>query len=298
MTALSPTQHRLGIAAMVLCTLLWSMAGVVTRLSDVSNGWESTFWRSLFCAAFVAAAMLLRDGAGALRKLGAMGWTGTGSALCWAAMFTFFMLALSRTTVANVLVMMATQPFLAAIAGRLLLGERVPARTWLAMLAAGAGIAVMFADALDAGNAAGSMLALVVPVASVANILLLKRSGARVDLVPALLLGGLLSAILALPAALPFSAGAKDIALFGAFQLALPCALFAAYAVKRLPAAEIGLLALLELLLGPVWAWLGSGERPGAVALAGGAAVLAALALNEAVGLYAERRRTGGRDAA
>lgn len=297
MTALSPTQHRLGIAAMLLCTLLWSTAGVVTRWSEVSNGWEATFWRSLFCAVFVGAAMLLRGGAGALRKLGVMGWAGAGSVLCWAAMFTFFMLALSRTTVANVLVMMATQPFLAAIAGWLLLGERVPARTWLAMLAAGAGIAVMFADALDTGSAAGSLLALVVPVASVANILLLKRSGTRVDLVPALVLGGLLSVILTAPAALPFTAGPRDLALFallGAFQLALPCALFAAYAVKRLSAAEIGLLSLLEILLGPIWAWLGSGERPGDLALAGGALVLAALALNEAVGLHAQRRRAGG----
>lgn len=278
---------------MLLCTLLWSSAGVVTRWSAVSNGWETTFWRSLICALLLAAAMLARERGGMLRKLGAMGWAGTASALCWAVMFIFFMLALSRTTVANVLVMMATQPFLAAIAGRLLLRERVPARTWAAMLAAGAGIAVMFADALETGNAAGSLLALAVPVASVVNMMILKRSGARVDLVPALLLGAILSVLITLPAALPFSAGARDLALLallGAFQLAIPCTLYAAYVVKRLSAAELGLLSLLELLCGPLWVWLAVGEQPGALALAGGAVVLAALTINEAVGLYAERR--------
>ena len=295
MTADQISRHRLGIAAMLLCTLLWSTAGVVTRLSDVSNGWETTFWRSLFCVLFVGGAMLIRDPVHAMRKIGAMGWAGAVSALCWTAMFTFFMLALSRTTVANVLVMMATQPFLAAIAGWLLLGERVPARTWIAMLCAGAGIAMMFADAMDTGNAEGSLLALMVPVASVINLMLLKRTGARVDLVPALLLGAILSLFVTVAYALPFTAGAKDLALYaflGAFQLAIPCTLFASFVVKRLSAAEIGLLSLLELILGPTWAWLGSGENPGVAAITGGAVVITALAVNEAIGLYSERTRS------
>ena len=294
MTSDQIARHRLGIAAMLLCTLLWSTAGVVTRLSDVSNGWETTFWRSLFCVLFVGGLMIIRDGAGTVQKLRAMGWAGIASALCWAAMFIFFMVSLSRTTVANVLVMMATQPFLAAIAGWLLLGERVPARTWIAMLCAGAGIATMFADAMETGNAQGSLLALVVPVASVTNLMLLKRTGARVDLVPAFLLGAILSVLITAVLAVPFTAGARDLALFaflGAFQLAVPCTLFASFVVKRLSAAEIGLLSLLELILGPIWAWLGSGENPGTAAIAGGAVVIAALAVNEAVGLYAERRR-------
>lgn len=279
---------------MLLCAVLWSSAGVVTRLSSVSNGWEATFWRSLFCVVFVGGAMLILNPSGALRKIGAMGWIGAASALCWSAMFVFFMLALSHTTVANVLVMMATQPFLAAVAGWLLLGERVPVRTWIAMLCAGAGVTMMFADAMDTGNAAGSLLALVVPVASVINLMLLKRTGARVDLVPALLLGAILSVFLTAALAVPFTAGAKDLALYaflGAFQLAIPCTLFASFVVKRLSAAEIGLLSLLELILGPLWAWLGSGENPGAAAIAGGAVVIAALAVNEAIGLYSERRR-------
>ena len=294
MTADPISRHRLGIAAMLLCSVLWSTAGVVTRLSDVTNGWETTFWRSLFCALFVGGAVLLRDRSDAFRKIGAMGWAGAASALCWAAMFIFFMVSLSRTTVANVLVMMATQPFLAAIAGRLLLGERVPVRTWIAMLCAGAGIATMFADAMDTGNAEGSLLALMVPVASVINLMLLKRTGARVDLVPAFLLGAILSVFITAALALPLTANAKDLALYaflGAFQLAIPCTLFASFVVKRLSAAEIGLLSLLELILGPIWAWLGSGENPGTAAIAGGAVVIAALAVNEAIGLYTERRR-------
>jgi drug/metabolite transporter (DMT)-like permease len=289
----TPAEHRVGIVVLVLCSVLWSTAGVATRFSSVTNGWEAAFWRSLFLGLVVAALMLAQHRAGALRALLAMGWPGFVSSLCWAAMFVCFMLALSLTSVANALFIMGVMPFFAAIAGRLFLGERVPARTWLAIAAAAAGIGVMFHDALRTGNLAGSLIALAIPVAAAANTVVVKRSGGKVDLVPALLAGALISVLVAWPQAGPFTATGRDLAIYGAlaaFQLALPCILLVRVVLPRLSAAEVGLLSLLEVVLGPLWVWLARGEEPGAAVILGGLIVLAALAINEGIALALERR--------
>ncbi|MCX7962849.1 MAG: DMT family transporter [Burkholderiales bacterium] len=293
MTPTSPSQHRFGIAVMVLCGVLWSTAGVAMRAASVTNGWEATFWRSLFLCGVVGAYLLARHRGQAPARLRSMGWHGAVSGVCWATMFTAFMLALSLTTVANTLVTMATMPFFAALAGRLFLGERIPPRTWAAMAAAAVGVAAMFHEAFASGTIAGSVVALAVPLAAAANTVTVKRARGQVDLVPALLVGGAISVALAAPFALPLSADARDLAIFAAlalFQLALPCALLVAVAMPRLSAAEIGLLSLLEVVLGPLWVWLAWREHPGSAALAGGAVVIAALAANEAIALWRERR--------
>ena len=176
-----------------------STAGLVTRASSVTNGWEAAFWRSLFLCAVIAALMLAQHRGGAARKL--VRWDGRWSSLARAAMLTCFMLALSLTTVANALLVFGVLPFCAAIAGRLFLGERVAAHTWLAIAGAAAGIGVMFHDSLRSGNVAGSLIALVVPVAAAANTVAVKLGRGRVDLVPALLLGAAISVLIAWPLA-------------------------------------------------------------------------------------------------
>jgi len=294
----SPREHRLGLAGMVLCTMLWSIAGLVTRHTAITNGFEVTFWRSLACAVCVAAYLAWRDGPrGVATSIVAAGWPGLVSGLMWAIMFTFFMLALTRTTVANTLVVSSLQPLFAALAGWLVLGERVPLRTWGAMVVAGGGIVVMFADAIGGGAVSGTLFALAVPVAAAANVILLKRTGSRVDFVPAVMVGGVISALVTLPVAWPLTASVHDVTLLGmlgAIQLALPCVFLAAWVVRRLTAAEVGLLALLEVLLGPILVWAALGERPSDLALVGSGIVFAALVANEAIGLVAERRTPAG----
>jgi drug/metabolite transporter (DMT)-like permease len=290
---LKPAGHRRGIAVLVLCTFLWSTAGVVTRATSVSNGWEAAFWRSLFLCMVIAALMIAQYRGGAARRLLSMGWPGLASSLAWAAMLTCFMLALSLTTVANALLMFGVLPLCAAIAGRLFLGERVAAHTWLAIACAATGIGVMFHGALGSGNFAGSLIALVVPVAAAANTVAVKLGRGRVDLVPALLLGGAISVLIAWPLAGPFSASPRDLALYGGlalFQLALPCILLVRVVLPRLSAAEVGLLSLLEIVLGPLWVWLALGEEPAGAVIAGGLVVLAAVAVNEGISLAMDRR--------
>ena len=278
---------------LVLCTFLWSSAGLVTRAATVTNGWEAAFWRSLFLCLVIGALLLVQHRGDAPRRLVSMGWPGLVSSLCWAMMFVCFMLALSLTTVANTLFIMGVMPLCAAVAGWLFLGERVPARTWLAIAAAAGGIGVMFHDALRTGNLAGSLIALAIPVAAAANTVAVKLGRGRVDLVPALLAGGTISVLVTWPLAMPFSASPKDLALYGAlavFQLALPCVLLVRVVLLRLSAAEIGLLSLLEVALGPLWVWLAWGEEPGAAVIAGGLVVLTALAANELLALAQSSR--------
>src|SRR2546427_8412438 len=168
---------------------------------------------------------------------------------------------------ANTLVVMSISPLLTVLLARLVLSDPVRMRTWLAAAAAGAGIAWMFGAGLSGQNArhlSGMLVALAIPFASAINVVTLRAAAGRLDLVPALVLGGAIACALSLPFALPFSATPRDLVLLGFlgfFQLGLPCMLVV-IASRSLLAPEIALLGLLEVVLGPLWAWLGAGEIP------------------------------------
>jgi drug/metabolite transporter (DMT)-like permease len=277
---------------MLLATLMWSIAGVVTRWLDGTAGFEMTFWRSAANAlALVVLLSWLRGPArlwGSLRAGGRALWL---SGLCWSVMFTAFMLALTLTTVANVLVTMALAPLFTALLARAALGHRLAARTWGAIVLAGAGIAWMYGQELQGGkHLLGTLVAVAVPVAAAINwtvIQSLRGKSEAPDMLPAVLIGALISAGVALPMAWPLHASLHDVgwlALLGVFQLAIPC-LISVVAARTLPAPEISLLALIEVVFGVAWAWLGANETPTAAVLGGGALVLVALAGNELLAL-------------
>ena len=288
---------------MVLVTLMWSIAGVVTRQLDSARAFEVTFWRSAFNALALVLLLLWWRGpwqlSHALKHGGRTLWL---SGVCWSVMFTAFMVALTLTTVANVLVTMAISPFLTALVARIALGHRLPARTWVAIVVAGLGISWMYGAEVAGGDPrhlAGVLVALCVPVAAAVNWTVIQHnargSGRAQDMLPAVLIGAVLSAALALSLALPVSASAHDIgllALLGVVQLAIPC-LIAVTLAQVLSAPEISLLALLEVVFGVAWAWIGAGETPSASVLGGGALVLAALVANEAGALRITRARQG-----
>lgn len=300
--------HRAALGSMLVVALLWSTAGVVTRHLEAARGFEITFFRSAFNAVSLLVLLSwlrgplpllhsLRDGGRAL-------WLSGG---CWCVMFTAFMIALTLTTVANVLVTMALAPLFTALAARVALDHRLAARTWAAVIAAGGGIAWMFGGQLVAGDPrhlVGIAVAVGVPVAAAVNWTLLQHlrdlpgdRASPVDLLPAVLLGALLSALLTLPLALPLAASRHDVLLLaglGLFQLAVPC-LMAVRAARVLSAPEVSLLALLEVVFGVTWAWLGAGESPGPRVLGGGLLVIGALALHELLALRGRRAAPGVR---
>ncbi len=294
MTQSRAMTHRQALITMVAVTFMWSLAGVVSRQLEAAGRLEVTFWRSAFNALALAAMLLAWKGrrwlVASVRGGGQALWL---SAACWAVMYTAFMVAIMITTVANVLVTMAIAPLLTAFTARIALGQRLPARTWAAIMAAGAGIAWMYGREIagDSRHVLGTLVAVCVPVAAAINWTLLQHAqrrpagadGQGVDLRAAVLLGALISAAATLPFSLPFAATGRDmalLALLGSVQLAIPC-LLAVQVAQVLKAPEISLLGLLEVVFGVLWVWLAGGERPSAPVLGGGLLVLAALAANE-----------------
>ena len=275
---------------MVLVTLMWSTAGVVTRHLESASSFEVTFWRSFFTVLSLLVILpffqgwtvfsRVRNGGGAL-------WL---SGVCWSVMFTAFMVALTLTTVANVLVTMAIGPLLTALMARIFIGHRVPSRTWLAIGLAGAGIAWMYGAQLDmASQLAGTLVALLVPIAAAGNWTVVQYSrshGQKIDLVPAVLVGAVISSLVTLPLSFPMVATPQDVgllAMLGLFQLAIPCVL-SVLCAGVLKAPEVSLLGLLEVIFGILLAWLGAGEVPGPNVLYGGVLVIISLAVNEVIG--------------
>ncbi len=275
---------------MVAVTLMWSVAGVVTRQLTETRGFEITFWRSFFTVLALLVIMPLWQGIGWFR---AVHWTNKAlllSGVCWSLMFTAFMVALTLTSVGNVLVTMAVGPLFTALVARIAIGNRMPARTWAAIAVAGAGIAYMFVRQFDAqGSLVGMAVALGVPIGGAINWTVVQRSqahGERVDLVPAVLVGAAISTLAMLPFALPPAATKTDLAwlaMLGSVQLAIPCVL-SVLSARVLKAPEVSLLALLEVIFGILWAWWGAGEAPGQEVLIGGFLVIGALLFNELLG--------------
>jgi drug/metabolite transporter (DMT)-like permease len=292
--------HRRAVLMMVAAALMWSIAGVVTRHLESAQRFEITFWRSAFNALALVVLLLALRGPAALtsnfREGGRALWL---SGLCWAIMFTAFMLALTLTTVANVLVTMAIAPLLTALGARVFLHHRLATRTWSAITLAGIGIGWMYGHEVQGGDARhllGVLVALCVPVASAVNWTVLQHQRGHAkppDMLGAVLIGALASAAATLPLAWPFAASTTDLsllALLGVVQLAIPC-LLAVAAARVLSAPEASLLSLLEVVFGVLWAWLGAGEAPSAAVLGGGALVLLAL-VGDAVRAPAQQQRT------
>ncbi|WP_297913945.1 DMT family transporter [Thiomonas sp.] len=294
--------HRRAVAAMVLCTLLWSIAGVITRHLHGHDGSALVFWRSGFAALTLLLVLGARLGPVTLARQ-SLAPAGGGAALlwlsgfCWAVMYTAFMIALSLTTVAQTLVAVSLGPLFAALMGLLFLGTPVRARTWGAIVTAMLGMAWMFWNNLHASagprEVAGLLIGLLVPVAAAANWVALRHAGARLPMQLAPMLGaGLSAASMGLFAGGHLAVDGHDLgwlAVLGVFQLALPGA-FAVWAAQRLAPAEVALLGLLEVIFGTLWAWLGASEVPSASTLLGGGLILAALVGNELLSMLAFTR--------
>lgn len=295
--------HSRAVLLMVLVAMMWSIAGVVTRHLEAARSFEVTFWRSFFTAVALLLALLwIRGPTQLLDNLKRGGWPLWVSGLCWTVMFTNFMLAITLTTVATVLVTLAMAPLVTALFARLFLQHKLPRRTWTAIAVAGVGIAWMFGRQALAGGGSmlGTLVALFVPIAGATNWTLLQYLGQRhardpsvevPDMLPPVWIGAMLSALITLPMAWPFSASAHDLGLLGLLgvvQLTIPCLLVVQVA-KVLPAPEVSLIGLLEVIFGVLLAWVGAGEAPGPTALTGGALVIGALVVNEALALR-ERR--------
>lgn len=252
-------------------------------------------WRGLLTALGFVIIMLARHGAGTLAAYRRCGWTGVGVALLFSLSTFGFVLGNQYTKGGNVLMILAGAPLIAALLSRLFLGERLPRRTWLAIWLCLLGTSLIVLDDAGAGSWIGNGFALLAATALAANFTLC-RTRPGVDMSPMLTLAGL---IVAATAAL-FGLAGGGLALPPAdslLLLVLLCLVILPLGftlIQRgplyLPAAEVGLLMLLEVVVGTLWVWWLLDERPAPVALAGGALVLGTLLAKGLHERHVERR--------
>ncbi len=275
--------HPRGTWLVFASAFVWSLGGVIARLAEVDNPWVTIFWRSGTAVIFLLAFMLLRDGrAGTAALFARMGPAGLAVALCFAVATTCFVVALQFTTVANILLMQAGVPLIAALISRLVFGEPLRLATGIAIAAVIFGVAVMISDSLTGQvSPIGDGLALLIAF-SFATATVITRRKAGIRMTPAVCTGAAIGCAAALAMSLA-TAGSVAVAgwqlpvlgLFG-ITLGLGMALFTQGA-RLIPSAFAALLGVAETILGPLWVWLVLDETPAPRTVAGGAVVLAAI---------------------
>lgn len=269
-----------GILLVAGSALAWSFGGAIERYLETSEVWTIVFWRSVFAAAFLAGFMLWRDGPrGTLGLFRDMGVAGVGVAVCFTTASMSFIVALQYTSVANILLMQAGVPLIAALLAWLIFRERVSQATWLAIIAVIAGVAIMVSDSFGTSiSAIGDGLAVLISFAF-ATATVITRRHREVRMTPAVCFGVAIAAVLSAPLVGTFGVSAADMGLlvaFGALNLGFGLALFTMGA-RMVPAALTALIGTLEPVLGPIWVWLIHDEIPTSRTIIGGLVVFAAL---------------------
>jgi drug/metabolite transporter (DMT)-like permease len=271
-------RQRRGQIYVALAAIAWSTAGVLQRQLTLDTSTQLVGRAAFAAAALLAYVAVAERGrvAAAFRSIGA---SGVAVALCVATASGSFISALNHTTVARVLFILAISPVLAAVLARLALGEPITRRTVLAMVIAVAGVAVML-GAPGEGSLAGDGLAFLTAV-SFAVMIVITRWRHDVSMAPATCLSQAILVVVFLPFATPGQIGGGDVgwlAALGIGQIGLGFALLSVGA-RLIPAAQVGIITLLEVVLGPVWVWLVLDERPSTLTLVGGAIVIVAIVI-------------------
>jgi drug/metabolite transporter (DMT)-like permease len=284
-----------GAALVCAAAVCWSLGGLFVRLiGDDLDGWTIAFWRSAFMVLAVGSWLVAVNGLKAFAVYRAMGWAGVLSGLLLAGSFVMFILAITRTSVANAVVLQSAAPLVSAVLGRIFLREALTPPTLVAIVVAVAGVTLMFAGALGGGDLLGNALALGVALSFGANIVVV-RAARGLDLVPATVLAGLFAMAATLPLASVAGPSTYDLGLLaamGTLQLGLGLFLFMRGA-PHLTAAQVGLLTLLEVILAPIWVLLAFAEMPPPLSLVGGAIVLSALVAHSALSLRRSKPPVG-----
>lgn len=289
-------RYPAGLLLVAAAALLWSAMPVAIRSIQAADTWAVLFWRSAGMLPAVAALVLWRSGGRLAGPVLAAGTVGLIAGAGLIAAFAGSIFAVQASTVANAVFLFAAAPFLAAVLGRVILGEPVRPATWVAIAVALAGVFVMVREGLKLGMGPGTAAALVSGLGFAAFTVALRR-GRLGDMFPALLVGALMS--LAVGAGVTWAGGGslavpvRDIAVAAAAGAVLLGGGMMLYTLgsRVVPAAELTLLSMIEVMLAPVWAWALLSEAASPATLAGGAIILGAVALNALSGLAARPAR-------
>ena len=282
-----------GILMILGSAFCLSTSGVGLRVIEEADGWQILFYRSLSMMALILIVLLLRRPHNLKTRIRALAWDDLALALVLGTGFVAYVFALLQTTVANALFVFSSAPFFAAVLGWIVLRERVAARTWIAIAAAMSGLAIMVSAGMMSGRMSGNLIALWLPISYAVSVVLVRRSQ-QPDMLLALFLAAGVATLITIPFIDDFSLGWVDLGVslyLGVFQVGAGFILLILGA-RYVPAAQVGLLALVEPVLGPVWAWLTVLEMPAQATLVGGAVILAAVGIDAAISAARSSRRS------
>ena len=273
--------YRRGILQLVASGFFLSTSGIALRIIEQADGWQILFYRSLALSVTIFLILVFQKGSRVFDEFRGLEWNDCLLAVFLGTGFVAYVFALLYNTVANALFIFSCAPFVAGFLGWILLGERVATRTWFAIGAAMAGLTVMVGSELAVSRYLGTLIALWIPIAYAASIIAV-RSSKRENMLAALCLAGLVSGGLSAIFVTDYALTLQDLIIslyLGVFQAGVGFTLVV-LGTRYIPAAQVGLLAMVEPVLAPIWVWMGVGEVPGLATIVGGAIIFLAITID------------------
>jgi drug/metabolite transporter (DMT)-like permease len=270
-----------GVMLVILATLGWSLSGVFVRYLPGLSGFQINCWRGYWMSVALLIYLVARYGRDVPQKFQEIPWPGLlGAAGFFAVGSTLYVTSLTLAGTAAVSVVAASAPIFTGLLSPWVTAERPSAIAWIAALLALVGVAITAWGGFTTGHLAGTLVSLLVPISFAGQTVTLRRYRGY-DMVPALCVGGFATFLIA-GALGGFHVTPKEIAilaLMGPLQLSIPLIFFARGA-RSVPAVTLSLIVMLDVVLNPLWSWLGAGEQPARLAYAGGAIVVAAVLIS------------------
>lgn len=286
-------EYATGVAFVLVAGVLWSIAGLVVRLIDSAGEWQILFYRSVCLIITLATYLCIRNRGNLAAAFRTAGINAVWAGIFLGSGFACWIFAMTHTTIASALFILAASPLMAALVAKLVLGESIRRITLICMTVSILGIAIMVGEGAVVGTLSGSLFALGAAFAFALFSVTL-RKGRAVDMTPAVCWAGiwatLLAAVMILAGPRDFHVSLHDLLLcgfLGFVQVGLGLILFI-IGSRHIPAGELTLLSMTEVVLGPVWVWLGVGEVPSLYTIIGGLIVLGAISAQALSGV---RRR-------
>lgn len=290
MTAINADQrdplYARGVAFMLAAGAFASVNGVLFRNIEAATDWQIIFWRNSTMFLFLIGLLAVRSRGAVGTAFRAAGRPGLAGGLILGAGNIFFALSIIHTTVANALFILSASPFISAILAWFLLREHVQRRTVLAMIVALVGVGVMVMEGLGAGRLFGNVMAVGTTLAHAGFVISL-RYGRRVDMLPSIVVAGASAAIVAFAVGGSMDVSWHDFAMCAMMGMGAMSIGFICFTVgsRHVPAAQVALLSLSEVVLGPIWVALMVDELPSVLTLIGGVLVLSAIVGQALIGM-------------
>ena len=279
-----------GVIMILASGLFLSTSGIGFRIIEQASGWQILFYRSFFMIGLLIGVLAVKSKGRLLTQFRGLRGEDFLLALFLGTGIVAYVFALLLTTVANALFILSSVPFITALLGWLILREAVPSHTWITIAMAMIGLVIMVGNGLASGRYLGNLIALWLPISYAASVILIRRSS-QPNMLVALCLAGVVSLVCAAPFIGDLVISRHDLlvsAYLGIFQVGLGFT-FMVLGARYVPAAQVGLLALVEPVLAPLWAWMVAAEIPAHTTLIGGAIIFLAISLDGAITMWRSR---------